>query len=514
MKKYILNFMIILMIFVAASGLSLSSSEITFTSSVVINAEPTEPYFDNVVLFTWDGTNAEWFSKLVHNGTLVNSQRVLENGFEQLVRVTTQSVSTNPCLSTLETGYSPEIHTVTRNVFGPGSEKLMIPDGLTTFERLKATFGSEVQIASFFPWGNMQFDYTYINLDPTHWDPIFTNVDKGIDVDYWFSSENLTWIPYDPETVSATLRPYNEALGKYPHYLLNADFLGNKAADWVTNHTSERFYLRIHVTEPDQAAGYGVTTTEWSGKITTEYMESLVISDRAVGAVYDVLEAAGVLDRTLFIIGADHGLYYKSHGGAPWPAPDWARSEMTFIFSNTSAQHSLGKIPITEKSISPTVLAAMGVDLSSIYPAYVGDDQTGVPLWEFSDTELPTIKTISYQTEDGEWETLTDGSKIGKVFNISMNFFDWCTENNATLEIDGAVFEENTSSSKNIKWYNVDTSSLSGGSKTLLFTLTDTFGNTATLEINNIKTVSNSMWISISGFLVLGSIIYLRKRKK
>ena len=514
MKKYFFNFMIILLIFVSSSGFTITSSEVILTSTFTIKEEQVEPYFDNVVLFTWDGTNAEWFSKLVHNGTLVNSQRVLENGFEQLVRVTTQHVSTNPCLSTLETGYSPDIHGITRNVFGAGSEKPSIPDGLTTFERLKDSFGSDVQIASFFPWGNMQFDYTYINLDPTHWDPIFSNVDKGTDVDYWFSSENLSWIPGDPETESATLRPFNEALGKYPHYLLNADFLGNKAAEWVTNNTDDRFYLRIHVTEPDQAAWYGVTTTEWSNKITPEYMESLVISDRAVGAVYDALETAGVLDRTLFILGADHGLHYRSHGGDPWPAPDWARSEMTFIFSNTTVQHSLGKVPINHKSISPTVLAAMGADLSLISPAYVGDDDTGIPLWELSDTELPIIKDISYQTKDGEWELLSEGSKIGKVFNISMNFFEWCTENNATLEIDGVVFDKTVSSSKNIRWYNIDTTDFSGGSKTLLFTLTDTFGNTATLEINNVKTVPFSMWISISGLLVLGSIIYLIKRKK
>ncbi len=502
------------MVFFAVSGLRITASEITLKSTITLFEEQDEPYFDNVVLFTWDGVNAEWFSKLVNNGTLVNCQRVLENGFEQLVRVTTQSVSTNPCLSTLETGYSQDIHGVTRNVFGAGSEKLAIPDGLTTFERLKDSFGSGVQIASFFPWGNTQFDYTYINIDPTHWDPIFNNVGKGSDVDYWFSSENLTWVPDNPETMSAVLIPFSESAGFYPHYLLNADFLGNKAAEWVTNNTDERFYLRIHVTEPDQAASYGVTTTQWSSKITPEYMESLVISDRAVGAVYDVLDAAGVLDKTLFIIGADHGMYYNTHGGAPWPAPNWARSEMTFIFSNTSVQHSLGKIPITHKSISPTILAAMGVDLSLISPAYVGDDDTGIPMWEFSETNSPTIKEIYYQRKDSDFELLTDGTRIKKGDNIKMNILEWCTESDATLEIDGIIFDADTTTSANVKWEDIDTSSVSGDSKTLLFTLTDPFGNTATLEIENVEIAPLSMWISISGLFVLSSIIYIRKRNK
>ncbi len=504
----------ILMIFFAASGLKITANDIILKSTITLSEEQEDPYFDNVVLITWDGTNAKWFSKLVNNGTLVNSQRVLENGFEQLVRVTTQKVSTNPCLSTLETGYSAAIHGVVRNVFGAGSTKLAIPDGLTTFERLKDSFGSGVQIASLFPWGNAQFDYTYININPTHWDPIFSNVGKGTDVDYWFSSENLTWIPDDPETMSATLYPFSETLGKYPHYLLNAEFLGNKAAEWVTNHTDERFYLRLHVTEPDQAASYGVTTTRYSKEISPEYMESLVISDRAVGAVYDVLEAAGVLDKTLFIIGADHGMDYNTHGGDPWPALNWARSETTFIFSNTSVQHSLGKIPITQKSISPTILAAMGVDLSLISPSYVGNEDTGIPLWEFSDTEIPTIKDIQYQRDGEELELLSDGSRTGKLFNITMNILEWCTENDATLEIDGIVFDANTTSSGLCKWINIDTSEMSGGGKTFLFTLTDTFGNTATLEIESVKAAPLSMWISISSLLAISSIIYIRKRNK
>ena len=60
---------------------------------------------------------------------------------------------------------------------------------------------------------------------------------------------------------------------------------------------------------------------------------------------------------------------------------------------------------------------------------------------------------------------------------------------------------------------NVDTSELTGGGKTFLFTLTDTFGNKATLEINRVKAAPLSLWISITGLLALSSIIYIRKRK-
>ncbi|MBY9001832.1 MAG: alkaline phosphatase family protein [Candidatus Heimdallarchaeota archaeon] len=516
MKKRIFISVMILMIFIASSGLKITANELILESISVINEEQDIPYFDNVVLITWDGTNSEWFKRLIDNGTLVNSQRVLENGYQQLVRVTSHITSTDPGLATLETGYGPEIQGIFSNQFGAGSEKLSISDGLSTFERLEDNFGTEIQTSMFFSWATNSFNGTYINQDPDMWDSIYGNIERGKEVDYWFASENLTWVPGDTETLSAILNPFAESINMYRTPLLKAEYLGNKAAAWVTNHTNERFYLRMHLTEPDQAGhGFGVTQTEWSDAITPEYMQSLVDCDLAVGSVYDVLESAGVLDKTLFIIGSDHGMYYRGHDASSWPADNWVKSETTFVFSNTSVQNPLGSnVPINQKDIAPTIVAAMGVDLSSLSPAYVGDDDTGIPIWELSDNQSPTINSISYQRNDEDYQLLSDGSRIGKLFNLSMSVLEWCTVYDATLEIDGIVFDANSTSSKSVRWYNVDTSSLSGGSKTLLFTLTDAFGNTATLEVNNVKTAPISMWISITGLLVLGSIIYIRKRNK
>ncbi len=513
MKKIIINSILIFLILFASSGSKLTTSTSNLTNTISLAEEQDIPYFENVVLITWDGTNAEWFSRLTNNGTLEYSKRILDSGFEKLVRVTSQQTSTNPGLATLETGYSPEIHTVDDNYFSSLTTKKSVPKGLTTFERLKASFGSDIQIAAFYPWGNSQFDYTYLNLNPNHWDPVFFNVGRGTDVDYWFGAENLSFVPGDPETNDAVIFPFNEATQKYPHYILRDEYMGNKAAAWLANNTDERFYLRVHLTEVDQVGGSdGVTIKEWINEVTPEYMEALVVADRATGAIYDVLESAGILNKTLFIIGTDHGMHYKSHGGEPWPARDWARSEMTFLFSNSSVQHSLGDIPITQKSISPTILASMGVDLSSLSPAYVGDDNTGVPMWEYSDTEIPTIYSVTYQRDDGELKELKDGSRTGDLFNITINMLEWCTDIEATLAIDGVVFDADVTASDLCRWINVDTSEMSGGGKTFLFTITDTFGNTATLEINRVKAAPLSLWISITGLLVLSSIVYIRKR--
>ncbi|MCK5141353.1 MAG: sulfatase-like hydrolase/transferase, partial [Candidatus Heimdallarchaeota archaeon] len=371
MKKSIIISVMILSIFIASSGLKITANEISFDSIVSINEEQDLPYFDNVVLITWDGTNAEWFEKLIDNGTLVNSQRVLENGFRQFVRVVSHRTSTDTGLTTLESGYGPDITGIYFNQFGGGTEKLSIPEGLTTFERLKESFGTGIQTSMFFSWGNARLDTIYMAQSLENWGSIYNNA-IGDEIDYYWGSENLSWVPDNPETYSAIITPFNEDIGMYRTPLLKAEYLGSKAVDWVGNHTSERFYLRMHFTEPDQAGhGYGVTESEFSKIITPEYMQSLVDCDIATGMVYDVLETAGLLDKTLFIVGADHGMYYRSHDSNPWPADQWPKSETTFLFSNSSVQHPLGDVPIKQKDISPTILASMGVDLSLLTPAYV-----------------------------------------------------------------------------------------------------------------------------------------------
>ncbi|MHA1200927.1 MAG: alkaline phosphatase family protein [Candidatus Heimdallarchaeaceae archaeon] len=514
MKKRIIISVMILSIFIASSGLKITANELSFDSTVSINVEQDLPYFDNVVLITWDGTNAEWFEKLIDNGTLANSQRVLENGFRQFVRVASHRTSTDPGLATLESGYGPDITGIYYNQFGGGTLKLAIPEGLSTFERLKNSFGTDIQTSLFFSWGNAPIDTTYMAQSSDYWGSIYNNTIRE-EVDYYWGSENLSWVPDDPETYSAIITPFDEDVGMYRNPLLKAEYLGNKAANWVGNHTNERFYLRMHFTEPDQAGhGFGVTESEFSKIITPEYMQSLVTCDIATGMVYDVLETAGVLDKTLFIVGSDHGMYYRSHDANPWPADQWPKSETTFLFSNSSVQHSLGDVPIKQKDISPTILAAMGVDLSLLTPAYVNDEDTGIPLWDFTEDDIPSIREIKFQIEGEDYQVLDNGAKIGNVFNISMNVLEWCRDYDATLEIDGTVFDANITRSDFVRWYNVDTSSLSGGSKTLLFTLTDTFGNTATIEISDISTAPISIWFSITGLLVVGSIIYIKRRNK
>ena len=183
MKKRIIISAFILLIFIASSGIKITANELSFDSTIVITEEQDLPYFDNVVLITWDGTNAEWLEKLIDNGTLVNSQRVLENGYRQFVRVASHRTSTDPGLATLESGYGPDITGIYFNQFGGGTEKLSIPEGLTTFERLKESFGTGIQTSLFFSWGNTRLDTIYMAQSLDNWGSIYNNA-IGEEVDY------------------------------------------------------------------------------------------------------------------------------------------------------------------------------------------------------------------------------------------------------------------------------------------------------------------------------------------
>ncbi|MEE9409319.1 MAG: sulfatase-like hydrolase/transferase [Candidatus Heimdallarchaeota archaeon] len=472
------------------------------------------PHFENVVFVTWDGASGYWIKALTENGTLVNTKRVADSGYMQIVRVTSHKTSTDPGLATMESGYGPAIHGIDRNMFGGGSAKLSIPDGYSITERLKAS-DSSIKSGFILSWEFREINSPYIAQEVSNnTDSTFDKIKIGVDVDYWFDSSNLTWIPGDPETASAVLFPFNEEWGLYPNPLLKADYLADRAVDFINNVSSERFYLRMHLTEPDQAGhGYGESNFGY-GDVLPEYMQSLVACDQAMGKILDALESAGVLDETLVVVGADHGMFFRSHDSDPWPGAKEKITKTIFAISNTSVRHNLD-VPAAQRDVAPTILASMGVDLSTLSPAYIGDADTGIPFWDFTEDDIPSFYDATYKTEkmDG-YESITDNTKISGIFNISLSILEWSPFQTATLAFGENVVNASASSSRSVVWYNLDSSIVGKGKDTFHFTLTDVFGNT--LELDYIVTVkaSFSLWISIGSLLVIGSIIYIKKRKK
>ena len=207
----------------------------------------------------------------------------MQNGYIQAVRIISHKTGTDPGLSTIETGYGPDIHGIYSNTFTAIS-KPSVPDNSTISERLKIEFGDTVKTGFVFAWAMAPINLTYMN-QPDSIDSIFFNMKS--EVDYWFAAENLTWQPDDPDSREATFHGFDENIGMYLSPVITTNFLGKKAAEWIPTVKNDRFYLRMHFTDPYQAGhGYGDSSPE--------YKQAIIEGDIAIGMVLDELEDAGI----------------------------------------------------------------------------------------------------------------------------------------------------------------------------------------------------------------------------
>ncbi len=463
------------------------------------------PQFDNAVIITWDGTSSKYMDKYLDDGSLVNTLRLLETGYRQKVRITSHRTSTDPGLSTIESGYGPEIHGITYNMWGEGTLKLSIPDNLTISERLKDEFGSDVKTGLVFAWGlTNDINWTYINQAPTR-GSIYDN--SKSDIDYLIASANVSWQPGDAESLAASFHGFDEGLGMYKSPVLATNYLGQKAADWIPTVQNDRFYLRVHFTQPDQE-GHGY------GDDSVEYKNAMIECDEAVGLILDELEDANILDKTLVLVGTDHGMYHTGHNAGPWPDVSDDLNEMVFVTSDTSVRHE-ESIAVSQQDIAPTVLAVMGVDLSPLTPAYINDDDTGIPFWEKTDDKDPNIKDVYFKTKDMDgFSFITAGSEIKGTFDLKLDIIEWSPLRTATVQIGDNVIDADFNSSKSVLWYDLNPKNIGKGVQTLSFTLIDPFGNETTDEISLTLQAPASLWASILPILAIGSIITLKRKKR
>ena len=60
--------------------------------------------YNKIILITWDGTRPEWLDQYSSNGELEAVQKMRNEGGEIYLGLGDTPSSTNPCLSTIETG--------------------------------------------------------------------------------------------------------------------------------------------------------------------------------------------------------------------------------------------------------------------------------------------------------------------------------------------------------------------------------------------------------------------------
>jgi len=276
----------------------------------------TRPEERNAILISWDGALREHVRGDLARGKLPNLARLVRLGALVDLDVTGHQTDTKAGHAQMLTGYDPALTGVYSNgKFNP------IPSGLSIFERLHQSLGMH-GITTIMLTGK---DHNLGSRAPgllSHGEPYYL-VRPGITV--WDGDE-----------------------------MRQAFVVGEKAVNYVRDYAKKgRFFLFIHFPDID-LNGHSY------GEDSDAYDSAMVECDRWLGKIMTELETQGIDGRTLVYVSADHGFEVgtKIHGNAPH----------IFLATSDSSVSQAGQ----QRDITPTILRAMGVDLSKIIPALPG----------------------------------------------------------------------------------------------------------------------------------------------
>jgi len=85
------------------------------------------------------------------------------------------------------------------------------------------------------------------------------------------------------------------------------------ASEFIRANSARRFFLYVHYMDVHQYL-YADTSPSWGSAFSDIYDSAIHWTDRNVGVLLETLLDAGVLDRTLVVVAADHGEAFFEHG--------------------------------------------------------------------------------------------------------------------------------------------------------------------------------------------------------
>jgi arylsulfatase len=246
------------------------------------------------------------------------------------------------------------------------------------------------------------------------------------------------------------------------HEKLGADAaeLARTAATWIEAHAGRRFFLYVHFREPhfpfdppppfDSRFGPGgplprsaLTEMAWisalnqgavrpSAKeldhLVRRYDGNLAFADQGVGALRRSLEAAGLLERTLLIVTADHGEAFYEHAFV---------GHNQQLYEESLAVPLVLRIPAPQAprgarhsaladllDVAPTVADVMGVMNDPRSGAFRGKSLLPVVLGRpgkaFAIARNVTPQRPAYALRDGRWSWIRDTATGGEqLFDLS-----------------------------------------------------------------------------------------------
>ncbi len=392
-----------------------------------------------VILVVVDGMQYVHFNSMLNAGQLGNfSALIANNGRLETANITGHaSTETAPGNAEIHTGLNETLNNVTNN------DGWIIPDGNTTFERLKL-FNSSIKVG--FVYGKTT---SYIP------NKLLTNA--LADIDWW----------HNKTTYNNTAWPY----AGNSNYVYSEN-VSNKAAEFITNYSNNSFYLVVYFGVPD-GSGHQY------GENSTEYNNSLINVDAGLGILLQSLgnnELRGQDNITQIIVTADHGWNTNTTNH------DIANADtlvIPLISNNASIITNRTSDGIREQcEIAPTILSYFGMQRSSFQDIINNGCE---PL--IGDATPPLITISQPQSSYSSGETV--------LFNVTLNkqgsSCDFTLDNgltNRTMQTsDNLTFNSSLSSlsdgSYNVRYYCHDISDNFNGTVTKAFTLsTPSSGNT------------------------------------
>jgi predicted AlkP superfamily pyrophosphatase or phosphodiesterase len=292
----------------------------------------TAPAERNAILISWDGALREHVKGDLAKKKLPNLARLAGEGALVDIDVTGHQTDTKAGHAQMLTGYEPAL----TGVYSNGRFDA-IPRGYSIFERLQQAFGPSA--------------LTTIML--TAKDHNLGSQGPGL-----LSKAE----PFHLTREAVTVWDGDQ--------LRSAANVGGRAINYIDQYGKGRFFLFIHFKDID-ANGHT------HGEDSDDYDNALVECDYWLGRILEALKRKGIDDRTLVYVTADHGFNVgsKGHGHAPH----------IFLGSNDPQIRQAGQ----QRDITPTVLAAMGVDLSKITPPLPGKALSDEPLLRAVDGHVP-----------------------------------------------------------------------------------------------------------------------------
>jgi Sulfatase len=184
---------------------------------------------------------------------------------------------------------------------------------------------------------------------------------------------------------------------------------------WHAKHSTEPVFGYLHFIEAHQPYNLGGT----KGTPYERYLAELAIADAALAALVRGFEARGLMERTLFILTADHGEAFGEHNSRYHGATVFEEVvRVPLVVSNPTLAAKTMVQKVTLMDLAPTVLDVFGVDTPG---SYMG--QSLLPLLSGSSDPLTRPIFIDSQSKTtamvfDDWMKIIVRNKVPALYDL------------------------------------------------------------------------------------------------